>query len=301
MRILLIFLLTINFFIFIFLPTAVHAQIVAAIQPTLIIQNKNKEIVQKNTSALWASDLAKHMVFIDIKVLSSGGKLSHDEHCSAVVISSHSILTAAHCFGATAEEINLVYQVALHFEQDINLPTQAVMQTTKFRTHPLFNARAFKKDSPVYLENDIALVYFDEALPTTHESVTVWSENDLLLLGKNFAVAGYGSQKDVNLKDVTAIPEIGVLSATVLKFDFSLPNPKVLPTQITATQTSNGICRGDSGGGAFIKSNNNWVLVGINSAAGTDESCLHGKANFTRVSLFQEWIQQTQTELSQLK
>lgn len=282
----------------------VQAQIINPIQiihPNKIIQPQHKEIIQKNVTEKITAELSQHMVFLDIKVLSSGGKLSHEEHCSGVVIGPHSVLTAAHCFGATPEEMNLVYQVALHFEKDINQPTQAVMQTTKFSIHHLFNTASLKNSSALRLDHDIALIYFDEPLPPTHQPVLLWQNDDQLLSSQNFATAGYGAQNDVNLKNMNTIPDIGVLSATILKFDFSLPNPKFLPTQITATQTANGICRGDSGGGAFIKSNNNWVLVGITSAAGTDESCLHGKANFTRVSLFQEWIKKTETELSKIK
>jgi secreted trypsin-like serine protease len=236
-----------------------------------------------------------HMVYISSvsETITKTGMIVYERRgCSGTLITSHIVMTAAHCFGLNASEISKITFSTIYFTLDKNKSMNVFVTSKKFRTHPQFNTNVG------YLDNDIALIYFPEQLPKGYRPVDYQKTDDTFLLGKDFRVAGYGQQLDHSNPNAHTT-FIGKLMSTKLKFDTAYPSASVFSTHLSAEQTTTGVCSGDSGGAALVRdSNMQFKVVGINSSAGSTESCLNGKSYFTRVSLFTDWIAETIKELS---
>jgi secreted trypsin-like serine protease len=237
-----------------------------------------------------------HMVYISLvqELANKNGTFSQlRRNCSGSLITKNTVMTAAHCFGMNAEEISKINLAYVYFTLDANKSTSIGYETRKFKVHSKFNT------IENYLNNDIAVISFSGNLPKGYKAADYQKTDDTFLLGQEFRAAGYGQQFDhSNPLAYTAI-SIGKLMSTKLKFDSEYPSTKVFPTHMSAQQTSTGICNGDSGGAAFVRSPNmQFKIVGINSSTGTEKSCLDGKSYYTRVSLFADWIAQALKELN---
>lgn len=237
----------------------------------------------------------QHMVFISMvsEITQNGQTYLELHNCSASIINSNTVMTASHCFGMNPTDIAKIKYANIYFSLDINKDKSVFFTTRKFKTHPDFNT---KKD---YLNNDIALLHFDQKLPRGYRPAEYQKEDDTLLLGHEFRTAGYGQRYDHSNPIAHTDLSVGKLMSTKLIFDTAFPSPDFFPHHISAQQTQTGICNGDSGGAAFIKTpQGGFKVVGINSSTGTDKSCLDGKSYYTRVFLFKDWIAQTLNEFA---
>ena len=235
-----------------------------------------------------------HMVFITLvtEKIENGTTFVQHRNCSASLISKTAVMTAAHCFGLSKEEIERVKTASIYFTLNKNSSKNIGYISKKFKVHESFNT------IHNYLNNDIAIITFSGALPAGYKPADYQKSDDTFLLGLEFRTAGYGQQLD-HTNPLAQVPsKIGKLMSTKLRFDPVFPSSDFFPTHISAQQTTTGICSGDSGGAAFVRNpNGQYKIVGINSSTGTDSSCLDGKSYYTRVSLFTDWITKTIQEL----
>lgn len=204
-------------------------------------------------------------------VLLNSQNSSKHSRCTGTLIDAHIILTAAHCVPDSLENLWVVpsiYEFAV-LEQH---PVVAKIVSADYRSFDIP-----KVNAP---NNDIALIKFSGNLPAEYKPTT-WitsftpSENRFWLY-----VAGYGVSSE-------PAADSGELRFSKVTIENNLLN--LSQSFMTGNQSNGeGICKGDSGGPAYIKKGNQFFVVGIVSAIAG--SCA-GTSYFNQTQFYNTWIQ----------
>jgi secreted trypsin-like serine protease len=177
--------------------------------------------------------------------------------CSGIIISKKIILTAAHCLGPYESAALSVF-----FGVNKNKNGITVNVTKHIRPDNYDEKR-------VYDRNDIALLLLDKEIPNGFEAVKLGSEVDVLNSEDMVTLAGYGI-------NVVSMPSKGDGGIGILRsVEQNIINPNYGSTEILINIKNKGTCSGDSGGPAFIKKDNEFILVG-NASRMTDKDIVPG-------------------------
>ncbi|MBM1170909.1 S1 family peptidase [Microvirga arabica] len=170
-----------------------------------------------------------------VMVLSSNGGV-----CSAVVLASDVVLTAAHCVTGAAEH-------RVHFRDEAGEPVLIVPAAKA--VHPGYNAKAIETRQRSI---DLALVRIPEALPARFEQATLSAvkvpENTFVTIG------GYGLARDGDAKSTGTFR-----TASLTAVEPYGPSRILLWAEGSGTASA---CQGDSGGpmasGATVAAITSW-------------------------------------------
>jgi hypothetical protein len=183
--------------------------------------------------------------------------------CSGTVIAKRLILTAAHCFLAGHGNY-VVRALDPRFRFRFAGATQVAI-------HPGFDVSALGTSGPL---NDIALLRIDRDFPAWLVPARVEGSRGLGSNGfVDVVAAGYGMNRDKKVRSA------GTLRETRFAMLNQVDDPSKLLFLIDrhgrTKQLSTGVCRGDSGGPVFRRTQHGYVLVGVISAviAGRDTDC----------------------------
>lgn len=218
-------------------------------------------------------EIASHTV-----VLLNTENLSSHSRCTGTLIARNVILTAAHCVDADKSSLWVVtsnYEFAVSERHSV----------THIIRHE--NYKSFSRPSEVQANDDIALVQFSGQLPAFYQPTTWVTTFNPSITRFWLPVAGYGE----TLEGQGDSGELRIGKATAFNFD---------PTAsfFTVDQTSReGICKGDSGGPAYLKIKDHYFVLGIVSAIDnhspdgqiTLERC-YGTSYFNSTLYYQDWI-----------
>lgn len=186
--------------------------------------------------------ISKHLVFIYSNRDSS--------YCTGTIISENLILTAAHCIKNTSETL------VLGFGLDRSKGTMQVRTSNGAVTHG-----GYKSDLSAE-RNDVGLISFSGGLPEGFEPAPLANAKIFAKVKSEIVAVGYGRVKGV--RNVSPSDSgSGRLRKVTLKIQTKSANGKAFEV---SQQDGRGICYGDSGGPAFIKSNGQYYLVGVTSA-----------------------------------
>ena len=198
--------------------------------------------------------------------------------CTASIVSSKYLLTAAHCVrpGATNN-------VRVVFGTDITNKASIVGVGTI----------AGAVQSPLWATNqnkptntgDFALIRLATALPAGYVPVPILTDASALQAGTAILLAGYGitsGRKDPkSLNDNGA----GVLRQVVTR----MINPAFSETESMVDESQGkGACHGDSGGPAYVQVAGKLMLFGVTSR-GTDQYCSKGVV-YTNIIPYLKWL-----------
>ncbi|KAH8418092.1 hypothetical protein KR222_011600 [Zaprionus bogoriensis] len=184
--------------------------------------------------------------------------------CVATLISSRTVITAAHCIYGFAPAILRVYvgrhDVTMHPEKDATL-----MAVQTVHTHPDFVGNLVP-------DSDIGLLVLTETVQYTAyvRPICLWTSSTSLGIddSEQAAVAGWGidsSFKQTRFPmtvNVRPVSREECLREMISAKDFLTPR-----TLCAGNSQGHGPCLGDSGGGLMVYRNNRWLVRGIVSLA----------------------------------
>ncbi|MBK7857484.1 MAG: S1 family peptidase [Archangiaceae bacterium] len=173
--------------------------------------------------------------------------------CSATLVSSHTLLTAAHCIDPARRGATGVNVIAVNKPTDQGLTSADIHHMVEYRLHPMWSPVG---DSPDY---DVAMLLLDSVpaglkpVALSHVAPTVGESVTLVGYGRDSATNGQSS--GTRRAAVAAIAAVGAQS-----FDFG-------------TAGALGICSGDSGGpGLHLFPDGVERVIGVHSTT-TSASC----------------------------
>ncbi|UYL08679.1 trypsin-like serine protease [Bdellovibrio sp. SKB1291214] len=205
------------------------------------VDDVTEEIVG-GTKVTRMDSISKHLAFIY-----SDRDYSY---CTGTIISDNMILTAAHCIKNSSETLSI------GFGLDYIEGNMQVRYSSGSVAHS-----GFKFDS-TYERNDIAILFFSGGLPEGFEPVPLANASVFAKADANIVTVGYGRVKGI--RNLSANENgYGRLRKVNLKIQSVSSNKKTFEV---SQKDGRGICYGDSGGPAFIKSKGLYYLAGVTSA-----------------------------------
>jgi secreted trypsin-like serine protease len=205
------------------------------------VDDATEEIVGGSTVSSMDS-ISKHLAFIY-----SDRDYSY---CTGTIIGPNVVLTAAHCIKDPSETLSIGFGLDyVEGKMQVRYSAGSVSHTQ------------FKFDS-TYERNDVALIYFNGGLPEGFEPAPLANANVNAKPNADIVTVGYGRVKGVRNIPVNE-SGYGRLRKVNVKIQSLSSNKKTFQV---SQQDGRGICYGDSGGPAFIKSKGKYYLVGVTSA-----------------------------------
>jgi trypsin len=255
------------------------------------------------------------------------GLYNTKEHalCTGSLLENNIVLTAAHCIGANAQDHIVIFAADLESvfkSQDRNFLLSKVRRGVKTVVNPNWG-KTHPGGGQAW--GDTALIKFQGDVPAGFEPATLLADNSLLAKGSTITVAGYGVNSDIltevnkadypDFKDREARGEFlceqsqdgktekcykedvsgsGVLRTTELKVMGNYNDTEILFDQ----RNGQASCEGDSGGPAYVKTNQGYQLFGVTSR-GT-RGC-NGYVLYSEITspTLMDWLQKAKVEVSQ--
>uniref|UniRef100_UPI00358EA3FD transmembrane protease serine 6-like n=1 Tax=Myxine glutinosa TaxID=7769 RepID=UPI00358EA3FD len=209
--------------------------------------------------------------------------------CSATLISTHWLVTAAHCIPSSISSITVHLGKLNHTQRNSEQVTRKVKQAI---VHPKYNART--------IDYDVALLHLKSpvAFSSAIQPACLPASSHLFAAGEKCWVTGWGNTGGDSYASILQELEINLIGQENCSDMYSKINDEITPRMMCAGFVEGGkdSCQGDSGGPLACQSRGSWFLAGIVSWG-------HGCAlpNFpgvyTRVTSVVDWIKQIMTEV----
>ena len=199
--------------------------------------------------------------------------------CTGSLITSEWVLTAAHCLEESSEQGVAPSPSNTRFYVGTNAnptgsggePTGRFYAVDRFVIHPNYNAND--------LSDDIALMHLRD--PANNVETYDYNEYNLnQYVGSNAFYVGFGADNG------------RAMSGSGVKRSTSLTVGQVVQSQYYSQYDGSGTCFGDSGGPGLLNIQNQWRIIGVNSAVSGEVPC-EGYYISTRVDTYAPWISNT--------
>jgi hypothetical protein len=192
--------------------------------------------------------------------------------CTASILSESTLVTAAHCFTGPSASWRII------FGTDIRAESRVMRPIVSYLTTPMWPVRG---DEPVN-SGDIAVVRFDGGLPEGYRPVGLLEDTSVLATNSVVMLAGYGVEDGVQRT-----------GSGILRFvETTLLDPNYSETEMSVDQSKGrGACHGDSGGPAYVKVGDAWMLWGVTNHGinDTKDNC-STHASYALIPFYKNWI-----------
>lgn len=201
--------------------------------------------------------------------------------CTATLVSYDLILTAAHCFFITDRPVDPATGssgAVFTLGYDATQP-QIQRRIERIHLHPEYDPL-----DPT-LANDIAVARLAQPITSVLPALISFTPARTLV-GREVTLVGYGiSTTENNSEDEPLDQADSIRRQAQVTVDSVSPNDSYWLYRFATGQTS--ACSGDSGGPAYLRSDEGNLIVGITSFG--DERCLIGGGQ-TRIDIYEDWL-----------
>lgn len=201
--------------------------------------------------------------------------------CTASILSTSILVTAAHCVDGEASDLVVV------FNRSIEEPKLTTRQVTGYKTSPVWAAR----QNELLNNGDIAVVRFDGGLPAGFAPTKMLADVSKLSDGQAVTLSGYGNDDG----------KAGSGAGKLRWVETTLKNVNYTKSEILVEQSKGkGACHGDSGGPAYVKNTDgSYLLIGVTSRGVDDpNNDCSVSAAYTSVMYYASWIKRTANTLN---
>ncbi len=209
-------------------------------------------------------------------------------YCGATLIAQNLLVSAAHCFD-TLDGEQVYAAIRRNPKRD---DMSAFVKIEAFQVHPLWH----EQTAP---HHDISWARLASAAPASFKPVTILKSSAPLKAKPEVLIAGFGQTASI-CPDEGCSDELREATTQVVNFIETRGDYAFIVTHDPINHRS--ACRGDSGGPAYIKQKDKWLLAGIvhgfdDETTQTEtiegQECESGQIIYTFISPYVEWIQKT--------
>lgn len=204
--------------------------------------------------------------------------------CTGTLISENLVLTATHCLA----EMN-INEYGIFFGETLpkNFDDANIRKVKAAVTHPGYKFELDPVENVYTGFNDIGLVMLETEAPSFAKPVAILNDT-VLTIGQKLLLAGYGLVNEISVPAQKATG-LNFVHVTIAKL-FS----NIIVTEQSQAQ---GACAGDSGGPAYLETENGLIVLGITRGPhNLARDCRHW-GEYTYASRFKDHILQTAEKL----
>jgi len=188
--------------------------------------------------------------------------------CTGTIISDQVILTAAHCVpeNTDANEIKIIFDHDFQTQKENKINAESIIIHEDY----VLNEKI--------IANDIALIKLEKSIPDNYSPLNLNDISSLIFSEiKKSTVSGFGYSR-------VEFPRLGLGNLRFTEIE-ALELNENSPLIYFDQSKGRGVCQGDSGGGAFVIQNDQWIQIGVTSFVNTKENNPK-KADCKKISAF---------------
>jgi secreted trypsin-like serine protease len=205
--------------------------------------------------------------------------------CTGSLIADDLVVTAGHCVSGKGAELSIEFTTNLSRSKGKRVRAMGIARPKSY------GHMVEEEDM-----NDIALIHFEGGLPEPYHKARLLEDASLLKDGEKVILAGYG------VNDGTPHQPADEAGAGVLrKVSVRIARASYGHTEVAMDPShGRGACHGDSGGPAFIKQGNEYLLFGVTSRGFSEgpDDCTNGSI-YTNILAQAKFVSEAAVNLRQ--